>query len=713
MCRAQIKIRLETVMKIHTTQNLNSLVQLNQLSANNVSSKDFRLKNYSEQMLMPELSAERAELYGLSSVTFTGKKKPTVKDAKKIIEIVEKKVGDINKNPQPEKKKGDKFLTGSLFDNLLKIANFGPITQAGLAALVCTILRPATIMVMPDKDGKTNNKYAAAHSISSGVAGFVLTTPLTYPFKQSGKYAQANLIKKMDKEVLQRLYPQIKVESITDAFGKRKDIKEWLDREGNRFCDNNKLVDMLPEFRNLADVSEFTFEKILGIKDVDWAAYKGKSFNDVKLKDGRNLYDVIDFNKLGIVVREEGFGKTQLLLKDLNSTYLRQVINDADKGSNWSKLDINSVYSDMEKSVVKDFREWKDIDGKQWKLNLDEVGVSSEFETADYRPRRTGEKRFDKKDKEYKFYSFQDNGKDGKLGTKIKEDMVEADLANEGQMKLIEWLPDLAFRIPIAATTIAMIPWVLKKVFHLEKHKKADTKPVAEPQIVKQAPVKAEVKPAAATVSAQPSFKGKGGKEPSGFVKWLGREFASRIIKSKKIHKYSGMLAQLQGKLTAHMSTIGSLITSSVYVQQTLSKKDLDSDRRTTLAINQILCFIVPTVLAYTADAKLDNFVKNKEYRYTGLQRQKRVLAKAEGKPLPDDAEQKRILSQKIKGIRDLASLTIFTTVYRYVSPVLITPFANMIGDWYNDMRAAKKAAKAKEVPMYADSETKDAKQVA
>ena len=699
-------------MNIHTTtQNLNSLVQLNQLSTKNVSSKDFRLKNYSEQLLMPKLSAENARVNN-SSISFG--KGPRSKDAKKIINMTKKMVGDVKKEPQPERKKGDSFLTGSLFDNMLKISNFGPITQAGLAAIVCTILRPATIMFMPDKEGKTNNKYAAAHSISSGIAGFVLTTPLTYPFKQGGKYAQSQLIQKMGEDVLKRLYPHLNIDSITDAAGKRLDKKHWKDYLGNKFIDDNKLIDMLPQFKQLADVSEETFKNTLKV-DVDWAKFKGKSFNDVKLKDGRSLYDAIDMKNIGIRVKEDGFGEAQFLLRDLNYDYLDKLIKDS-KDNNWGKLDVNSVYEDAEHKIVKDFRKWKTTDGKQWKLDLDEINVASEFETADYRPRRTGEKRFDKKDKEYKFYSFQDNGVNGRLGTPIDNKMVEADLANEGQMKVIEWLPDLAFRIPIAATTIAMIPWVLKKVFHLEKHKKPETaQAAAQPAGI--AAASKDVQPAK---EAQVAFKGKAD-EPSKFVKWLGKTFGAWVIKNPTIHKYSGKLAQLQGKLTAHMSTIGSLITSSVYVQQTLSKKDLDSDKRTTLAINQILCFFVPTFLAYTADSKLNNFVKNKEYRYSGLQRQKRVLEEAKtGKPYTE--AQLKTLSDKIKGIRVLASLLIFTTVYRYVSPVLITPFANKIGDWYNERRAAKKQAReialhpeleqtAKEVPL---KETKaDLKQTA
>ena len=98
------------MMKIHTTQNLNSLVQLNQQSTNYVSSKDFRLKNYSEQMLLPKISAEGASKGG-TSISFEGSKnKAILKDAQKIIKTAKKRVGDIEKEPRPEKKKGDGLL---------------------------------------------------------------------------------------------------------------------------------------------------------------------------------------------------------------------------------------------------------------------------------------------------------------------------------------------------------------------------------------------------------------------------------------------------------------------------------------------------------------------------------------------------------------------------------------------------------------------------
>ena len=454
-------------MKIHaTTQDLNSLVQLNQQTTNNVSSKGFRLKNYSEQMLMPKLSAESADFYS-SSISFEGKK-PSVKDAKKIIKTGKKAVGEIKKEANLKKKRGDKFLTSSLFDKMLLVSKYETGVQAAIAAVICTLLRPATIMALPSKKGKQDNTYASAHSIASGLVGLVATLALTTPFKWGADHVKYNMLKDLKKEALERLFPQLKIESIVDKAGKRLEVSEWLNKDGKPFCQELKDVMKLPKFTQFADASEQTFNKVLKV-DVDWASQKDKSFNDVVLKNGEKLYDKIDMSRLGIIVKEEGMNDAQILLRDLDKDYLANIIKDAPKDSNWSKLDIESVY-DSNKNVV-DFRKWKDTNGKVWKLDLDAAYVSSPYETASYKPRITGHKRYDEKDKEYKFTTYQKNGDEekGSLGTAINEKMVASEARNEGHMKLLTWLPDLAFRIPIAATTIALIPWILQKWLQMQQ----------------------------------------------------------------------------------------------------------------------------------------------------------------------------------------------------------------------------------------------------
>ena len=697
------------MMKIHTTQNL-SLLAKDQPTNNTVSQNElsfYRLRKYEQ---FPEEQ-------NMTSISFKGNK-PNSKDVKKIVESAKKIVGDIKKQASPEVKKGDKFLKSSFFNALLKVADYEAVVQSAIAAVICILLRPLTIMALPtkkkeDPDGKlakqakTNNIYAASHSIASGTVGFIAVFLLTTPFKKGADYVMKNMIKDLKDSTLKRLYPQLDLKSIVNKSGERvapvtKEIVDgkkvetfnWKNIDGNRFSSEIKDVDKLPSFKQLADMSEETFNNILGV-NVDWAAQKGKSFNDIVTKDGKKMYDVIDFSKLGIKVShtekpahgKEILSEGQILFKDIDREYLQELVNNADEKSLLKGLDVNSAFDANNKIV--DFRKWKDIHGQQWKLDLDAVYASSPLETADYAPRITGRMRFDKKEGIHKFRTYQKNaeggsGLEGNLGTEISDEMLQAEKSNVGLFKALTWLPDLAFRVPIAVGTIALIPWVLKNVFHVEKQKSTP---------VEEKPVAQQVKPEPEKENTQNvSFKGKGGsgKGPSWFTKKMAEWYGKPLIESEKAHSIASKLADLPGEITQHMSTLGSLITSGVYVMRTLSNKDMDPDRKKTLAINQTLCFFVPTIAAYTVDSLIRNKVKSIEYRYAGLQENAAAVAKAHGQDAKAITES---LGNKIKGVRILAGLATFTLIYRYITPVLITPIANMIGDKLIANNKAKKEA--------------------
>ena len=683
------------MMKIHTTQDLNSLVQLNQLTTNNVSSKDFRLKNYSEQMLMPRVSAEKADYYS-TSISFCAK---GVKDSKKIIKGIKKCVGDIAKEPKPEIKRGDGIIESSPFNWILSKHRYEPVIQAGAAGIICTLLRPATIMALPSKGkSKEDNTYAASHSIASGLMGLVTAFALTMPFKKGGDYVMETIRKDFDIKVLERLYPQLKLESIWEDKAKniRKPISDWLNKDGKKFIDNVNDIQFLPAFKQLADVSELTYSKILKL-DVDWASQKGKSFNDVVLKDGSKLYDKLDMSKVGIVVEEEGFDKAQILLKDIDKEYLKKVIEDSkgSKDSNWGSLDINSMYDKNDKVI--DFRQWKDVNGKQWKLDLDQVYISSPIEEITRRPRVTGAKRYDTKSNTYKLVAYQNNGVDGGLGTAIDEKIADTALKNESQIKLLTWGPDIITRVPIAAATIALIPWTLKHVFGLEKKSKKKDQAknnLTEKQLNNQI---------ADNDSKAITFKGAkkdAPKKVNWFIKQFGKYYGKKIIESPTIAKLSEKLNKIPGKLTEHMMTLGSLITSSVYMNRTLNNKDLDPERKVTLAVNQCLCFLIPTAAAYTVNHLLDKKIKNFEYRVSNKIQYAQDLAKIEGKEVPKFAKNMK----NVKGIRILSGIGVFTLIYRYITPVAVTPGANKFGNWLNNILAERKAKKAKEISLNSDA---------
>ena len=169
----------------------------------------------------------------------------------------------------------------------------------------------------------------------------------------------------------------------------------------------------------------------------------------------------------------------------------------------------------------------------------------------------------------------------------------------------------------------------------------------------------------------------------------MGNLYGKPLIESKKMADLSAKLADVPGGLTQAMQTFGSLLTSSAYMYGTLTNDKLDADKRRTLSINQLLCFIVPTIAAYTVDRAINGWVKKNEYRFSGVQQQAIAQLKAEGR---EEAakELAGALGNKVRGVRALASLAVFTIIYRYATPVLITPIANRIGNRINEKNKAK-----------------------
>ena len=169
--------------------------------------------------------------------------------------------------------------------------------------------------------------------------------------------------------------------------------------------------------------------------------------------------------------------------------------------------------------------------------------------------------------------------------------------------------------------------------------------------------------------------------------KFYGENYAEKMLNQKWLHSVSHKLAGASNKMTQHMATTGSLLTSSVYFYQTVTNKKLDADKRNTLGINQVGCFIVPTVCAYGVDHLLKDFNKKMEYRYSGLMRQKM----ASGALSQQECEKlSKSLGSKLKLFGALMGLVTFTTIYRYATPVIITPIANWVGEHFNKKRKEK-----------------------
>ena len=88
---------------------------------------------------------------------------------------------------------GEKILSNKYFGKLLDYAEANPIPCNAFFSLVLAgMLRPATIMALPDKDGKNKKDKlnAAAHAISSGVIGFAFSSVIMKPFDDAMKKIQ-------------------------------------------------------------------------------------------------------------------------------------------------------------------------------------------------------------------------------------------------------------------------------------------------------------------------------------------------------------------------------------------------------------------------------------------------------------------------------------------------------------------------------------------
>ncbi len=196
------------------------------------------------------------------------------------------------------------------------------------------------------------------------------------------------------------------------------------------------------------------------------------------------------------------------------------------------------------------------------------------------------------------------------------------------------------------------------------------------------------------------------------FTSWLSDNYTTKLY-SSKIAKFLANHTEKLDSVVDHMQVMGSIIISGMYMTQTLRNQQLDEDRRRTLAVNQGLTFLLSTAGSYLIDRRLDNWWEKVTTKYaqkqTGdnnlgeriKQLNEEIIKKAEKdhnkvwKDIPkkerpklittlkyvEDNLQNTSLETKIKGMGVLKKLIVFGTVYRFIAPVAVTPFATMIGN--------------------------------
>lgn len=198
----------------------------------------------------------------------------------------------------------------------------------------------------------------------------------------------------------------------------------------------------------------------------------------------------------------------------------------------------------------------------------------------------------------------------------------------------------------------------------------------------------------------------------------IADKFTSRVVNWKPLNYLADKFKD-SNNLFQHCLTVGSVITSGLYMQRTLANKELDKDRKNTLAVNQGLTLVASTIGAYALDSYLSGWWENVTARYAGhlldddkfysnflkdkeaLKEENKIL-KANGvetksmpkvsklvkKLMKDNAkeltqEDASTILKKIDGIGKLKTILVFGFVYRYFVPVVVTKPANKLCDMY------------------------------
>ena len=168
----------------------------------------------------------------------------------------------------------------------------------------------------------------------------------------------------------------------------------------------------------------------------------------------------------------------------------------------------------------------------------------------------------------------------------------------------------------------------------------------------------------------------------------IAKTYGNAMLNSKLVRKFTAWLSDIdKTNASKHFQVLGALVTSTGYAVNTMKKDDFEKKDARTLAINQGLGFVVPTALGYFIDNKIASKTKKAEYNYIAKRERELALGKFTPKEV---ADAKKTLSRGIVGFRALMAIITFTTLYRFVVPVAITPLANKIGHYVEEKRQQK-----------------------
>lgn len=208
---------------------------------------------------------------------------------------------------------------------------------------------------------------------------------------------------------------------------------------------------------------------------------------------------------------------------------------------------------------------------------------------------------------------------------------------------------------------------------------------------------------ATAGAKSNPSFKGAGAVVTEGLAKGIGK-----IAGTNKFKQFIEWFKDKK-QWFPHLIAAESLWLSGFYMEETARSKTIEKDQKLPMILNQGITALLCTWGAYKLDGVINNklgkyketyqrmnpelvrksnIAKYLEKRYANNpQKMAELLQNPKFNELKKTAQS---LDNKLIGIRLLGPVVIFTTIYRYIGPVFVTPFANWLSE---KIQPHKKAA--------------------
>ncbi len=193
---------------------------------------------------------------------------------------------------------------------------------------------------------------------------------------------------------------------------------------------------------------------------------------------------------------------------------------------------------------------------------------------------------------------------------------------------------------------------------------------------------------------ANPSFKGVGNMVTEGLAKGIGK-----VADTSYARRFINWFAEKKNWMP-HLIAGESLWLSGWYMQRTARSKNIEKDQKLPMILNQGITAILCTIGAYMLDGVIKNKLEkyketyksmnpdivemSKKYenllnKYANNPEQLKIIT--EGEKYKTLRSSYKSLNNKMTGIKLLGPIVIFTTIYRFVGPVVVTPFANWISE--------------------------------